>query len=71
MNDKQLAGGIGLGGLCFLWGIITQCLNWAGILQWPWYAIWGPIAVLIGIWAVALFAVLIIAVIAALIGRKW
>jgi len=46
-----------------LWGIVTQCLNWANIIQWPWYAIWGPILFIIGAWIIAIVVAFIIALI--------
>ena len=52
--------GIGIGGLCFLWGIVTQCLNWAGVVNWPWEAIWGPFLFFIGILLVWLVVGIII-----------
>lgn len=45
MSDNST--GIGISGVCLLWGIITQFLSFAGVIQWPWYAIWGPILVVL------------------------
>ena len=69
MNDTRLASGIGLSGVCFLWGIVTQCLNWAGVFHWPWYACWGPMLCIIGLWVIALLFVVLIGIITALIRR--
>ena len=62
MNDKRVTSGIGISGLCVLWGIVTQCLNWAGVLQWPWYACWGPVLIITGLWVIAIIIVILIAV---------
>lgn len=50
MNNTNTVVGISFSGLCLLWGVVTQCLNWAGILYWPWYAIWGPFLFVILAW---------------------
>ncbi len=62
--DTRTTSSIGISSLCMLWGIVTQCLNWANILQWPWYAIWGPILFIIGAWIIAIIVAIIIALIA-------
>ena len=66
MNSGSTTASIGIGGLCLLWGIVTQCLNWANVIQWPWYAIWGPVLLSVCIWVI----VVIVAVIIALIARR-
>lgn len=58
-SKSSTAAGIGLSGLCLLWGLVTQCLNWAGILQWPWYAYWGPLLIVVMAWAVTIIVVIV------------
>ena len=70
MNNAQITGGIGISGLCFLWGIVTQCLNWAGVLHWSWYACWGPTICIIALWCIALLITLLIAIIAVVVRRR-
>lgn len=62
--DTKTTSSIGISSLCMLWGIVTQCLNWANVIQWPWYAIWGPILFIIGAWIIAIIVAFIIALIA-------
>lgn len=52
--------GIGLTGLAFFWAIVTQCLQWAGIINWPWEAIWGPFLFLLVIAFIWLFVGILI-----------
>ena len=61
--------GLGVTGLTLLWGLITQALQWAGVIAWPWYAIWGPVLIALGISLVVVFAVLVFALIAAAADR--
>lgn len=62
MECKQVTG-ISFSGLCLLWGIVTQCLNWANVIQWPWYAIWGPMVFIIAAWILAVIIAIIIAIV--------
>lgn len=59
-KETTAKSGIGLGGLFFGWGIVTQCLKWAGIVDWPWEAIWGPFLFLLAIILVWLIVGIII-----------
>ena len=34
--------GTGLSALALLWGVVAQCLKWAGAIGWPWQAVWLP-----------------------------
>lgn len=70
MNDTAKIGGIGISSLCLLWGIVTQCLSWAGVLQWPWFAIWGPVLFIVGIWVIAFIVAILVAAVAVLINRR-
>ena len=58
MDNKQA--GIGIFGICVIYGLITQCLSWAGIISWPWQAIWGPAAIILILWLVAIVIGLVI-----------
>ena len=40
---------IGMVDVGFSWGVITQCLQWYGVIAWPWQAIWLPFLILLGI----------------------
>ena len=62
--DTKTTSGIGISSLCLLWGIVTQCLNWANVIQWPWYAIWGPVLFIISIWVITIIVAIVIALIA-------
>ena len=62
--DNKTTSGLGISSLCLLWGIVTQCLNWANIIQWPWYAIWGPTLFVVVVWILAFIIAIIIALIA-------
>jgi len=55
MSDKS--SGIGIGGVCLLWGIITQFLCLAGVISWPWYAIWGPALIMAVIWLLGVIVI--------------
>jgi hypothetical protein len=48
-NNSAKTGGIGLSGLTLLWGLVTQALSWAGVISWPWVAIWGPFLAILAI----------------------
>lgn len=53
--------GPGIVGPTLLWGIVTQCLQWGGVISWPWFAIWLPFLVSLVVWliliAVAVFTI--------------
>ena len=68
-NRNSSTTSLGISGLCLLWGIVTQCLSWAGVVTWPWYAIWGPILFVFAIWALAVVLSFIIALISYLVVR--
>ena len=63
--DKQTVN-ISLGGITFFWGLITQCLQWAGVISWSWVAIWGPFLALIAICLIVFVVALIVGIIAEL-----
>ncbi len=46
--------GISAFGIVVLYGIVTQCLHWAGVVNWPWQAIWGPAVIVAVIWVIAI-----------------
>lgn len=61
MNNGSAAAGVSFTGLCMLWGLVTQCLSWAGVLQWPWYAIWGPFLFTLALWVLCIIIAILIA----------
>ena len=68
-DNTPTRGGIGLTGLALLWGLITQALSWAGVIDWPWYAMWGPFLIMLGVTVAILVFIGLCALIAALLDR--
>lgn len=66
-NSNTNRGGVGIFALCFGWGLVTQALTWAGVLNWPWIAIWGPALLYIVSVVIALLIISLGVLIAALI----
>lgn len=62
-SNNTARGGIGICGLALLWGLITQALAWAGVIDWPWYAMWGPVLIAVGISLVVFFVVFVLALV--------
>jgi len=60
-SNKSTQSSIGLTGLAFFWAIVTQCLQWAGIINWPWEAIWGPFLLLLAITFICVFIYILVA----------
>ena len=57
MESKTTYTGPGLLTFALVWGLVTQCLAWAGVIAWPWYAIWGPALAVLGFIAVVLLVI--------------
>ncbi len=60
-NKTTTRGGISLTALALLWGMVTQALTWAGVISWPWYAIWGPALIAAGITVIVLLVIFVLA----------
>lgn len=45
--------------LALSWGLITQCLEWAGVIAWGWIAVWLPLCISL---VLAFVAALIVAI---------
>lgn len=58
---------VGISGIALAWGIITQCLQWAGVISWHWLAIWGPFLLIVAFCLLVFIIALIVGVIAELI----
>jgi hypothetical protein len=69
MEQKTTTINFGLSGIALIWGVVTQCLSWAGILDWSWVAIWGPLLVVLGITLVVLAIAGIAALLMYVFGR--
>ena len=67
--DNNSKTGVGIGGLCLVWGLITQSLKWAGVIDWSLLAIWGPFLLSVAIAVIALLVALIASLITAILDR--
>lgn len=70
MSEGGTVVGMSITTVCLLWGIITQCLSWGNVIQWPWYAIWGPFLFIIALWVLAFIVTILIMIIAVIARRK-
>lgn len=66
MEEKTTVS-MGISGLALAWGLITQCLQWAGVISWHWLAIWGPFLLIVAFCLLIFVIALIVGVIAELI----
>ena len=68
MENNNTYRGIGLTGIAAIWGLITQALAWGGVIVWPWYAIWGPLLLMLAVDLVVVLVVFVVALVIAALG---